>query len=64
MLEILAQAPIPAQPAECPFHYPPARNHHKTLGVRGPTGNLQSPPAGLLDPGHEGFIATAVKIGE
>src|SRR4029450_10985706 len=57
MRKIFAQAPIPAQPAEGPFHHPPTREHHKPLGGRGPTGNLQAPPAGLLDPGHDSLVA-------
>src|SRR5262245_20796485 len=57
MLKILTQAPIPAQPAEGPFHDPPARDHHKPLSIGGPAGNLQLPPACLLDPTHDSFIA-------
>jgi hypothetical protein len=57
MLKVFAQAPLPARPAEGPCHDPPARAHHTPLGGRGPTANLQSPAAGLLDPGHAGFIA-------
>lgn len=56
-LKVFAQAPIPAPPAECPFHHPPAGDHYKAFGVRGPTGNLQAPPTRLLDPSHDGFIA-------
>ncbi len=56
MLEILAQASIPTQPRECSLHHPPARNHHKTLGGRRPSGNFQPPPAGLLDPAHNALI--------
>src|SRR6267142_7161604 len=57
MLKVFAQAPIASQPAKCPFHYPPARDHHKALGPRGSVGDLQLPPTCLLDPGHDSFIA-------
>src|SRR5262249_33072604 len=57
MLEVLAQAPIPAQPAECSFDDPSARDDHEALGVHRPTGNLQSPPPVVLDPAHNSFIA-------
>ena len=57
MLKVFAQAPLPARPAEGPCHDPPARAHHSPLGGRGPAANLPSPAAGLLDPGHAGFIA-------
>src|ERR1700746_1807644 len=57
MLEILAQAPIPAQPSACSLHHPPARNHHKPLGVRGPMGDFQPPPARVLNPTYDSLIA-------
>src|ERR1043166_2186984 len=56
VFKVFAQAPIASQPSECPFYHPPAPNHDKTPGGRRPTGKLQTPPAGLLDPGHDGFI--------
>src|SRR5215510_7587187 len=57
MLEIPAQAPIAPKPAECPFHHPPARNHHKAFGIRGAVGDLQLPATMLFDPLHDRLIA-------
>ena len=58
MLKVFAQAPIPAQPSECPFYDPAAGDHDKALGARGPTGDLQVPSARLFDPGDDGFITS------
>jgi hypothetical protein len=56
MLEVSAQAPIATKPPECPFHHPPARNHHKAFGVRGTVCNLQPPATVVFDPPHNRLI--------
>src|SRR5262245_19596351 len=58
VLEVSAQAPIPAQPTEGSFDDPPARDDHEAFGVHRTAGNLQPPPTGVLDPPPDSFIAS------
>src|SRR5215467_4206051 len=57
MFEVSAQAPLATKPAECPFHDPPAGNHHKAFGIRRTVGDLQAPAAAVFDPLHNRLIA-------